>query len=152
MDNVTKRLATVAAESGLSIAVAESLTAGNLAAALGAAPGAGDWFRGGIVAYSRAVKHDLLKVPPGPVVCEAAARAMADGVRSLLEADLAVAVTGAGGPDPQDREPPGSVWFAVATVDGTVATHRQFDGPPEQVLEHTVDHALALLLAAAQGR
>ncbi|MEV6279393.1 CinA family protein [Nocardia sp. NPDC051832] len=152
MNAVTERLAALAADSALTIAVAESLTAGNLAAALGAAPGSADWFRGGIVAYSRTVKHDLLKVPPGPVVCEPAAKAMADGARTLLDATLAVAVTGAGGPDPQDGEPAGSVWFAVATPDETTAVHQHFDGTPEEVLDQTISVALDLLLAAATAR
>ncbi|WP_194820054.1 CinA family protein [Nocardia sp. XZ_19_385] len=152
MNAVTEQLAALAADSDLTVAVAESLTAGNLAAALGAAPDSGDWFRGGIVAYSRTVKHDLLKVPLGPVVSEPAAKAMADGARTLLDATLAVAVTGAGGPDPQDGEPPGSVWFAVSTPAETTATHHQFDGKPEEVLNQTITHALDLLLAAAKAR
>ncbi|GAB2663766.1 CinA family protein [Nocardia goodfellowii] len=150
MNAVTEHLAALAADSGLTIAVAESLTAGNLAAALGAAPDSGAWFRGGIVAYSATVKHDLLKVPPGPVVSEPAARAMADNTRTLLDATLVVAVTGAGGPDSQDGEPPGSVWFAISTPDGTSATHRQFDGEPGEVLDQTVTLALDLLLEAAK--
>ena len=60
------------------------------------ASGASEWFRGGIVAYSRAVKHDLLDVPRGPVVSEAAAVAMAGGACRLLGADVAIAVTGSG--------------------------------------------------------
>lgn len=50
-------------------------------------------------AYASDVKHELLTVPLGPVVSAQAAAAMADGVRRLLRADVAVAVTGAGGPD-----------------------------------------------------
>jgi len=149
-DSLAEELAEIATRAHLSIAVAESLTAGNLAAALGAASDAGEWFRGGIVAYSRHVKHHVLDVPPGPVVCEAAADAMAAGVKKMMDATLAVAVTGAGGPDPQDGHEPGSVWFSVATDEACVASHHQFDGDPERVLEQTVEHALGLLLAAAE--
>lgn len=149
-DSLAEELAEIAMRAHLTIAVAESLTAGNLAAALGAASNAGDWFRGGIVAYSRHVKHHVLDVPPGPVVCEAAAEAMAVGVKKMMDATLAVAVTGAGGPDPQDGHEPGSVWFSVATDNACVASHHQFDGAPERVLEQTVEHALALLLTAAR--
>src|SRR5690606_18503376 len=88
-----EQLADIASRAGLQIAVAESLTAGNLAAALGAAPNAGEWFRGGVVAYSRHVKHHVLDVPPGPVVCEDAAEAMAAGVKKMMDATLTVAVT-----------------------------------------------------------
>ncbi|WP_040794105.1 CinA family protein [Nocardia higoensis] len=148
-DSLAEELADIATRTGLQIAVAESLTAGNLAAALGAAPNAGEWFRGGIVAYSRHVKHHVLDVPPGPVVCEAAAESMASGVAKMMDATLAVAVTGAGGPDPQDGHEPGSVWFAVATDESCEASHRKFDGEPEDVLAQTVEHALRLLLTTA---
>jgi nicotinamide-nucleotide amidase len=95
------------------LAAAESLTGGLLASAFARASGAGEWFRGGIVAYSSEVKYDLLDVPGCPVVGEAAAAAMARGAGRMLEADVAVAVTGVGGPDSQDGEPPGTVWVAT---------------------------------------
>lgn len=150
MSTVADEIAALATRNGLTIAVAESLTAGHLAAALGAAPEAADWFRGGVVAYSRHVKHRVLGVPEGPVVCETAAAAMAVGVAALMGADLAVAVTGAGGPDPQDGHPPGSVWFAVAGRSTRSAVHHRFDGSPEEVIDRTVEHALRLLLTAAE--
>ena len=87
---------------GRTLAVAESLTGGLLASAFARASGSSEWFRGGIVAYSSAVKYDLLDVPGGPVVSEAAAVAMARAAGRLLNADVAVAVTGVGGPDPHD--------------------------------------------------
>ena len=99
--------------SGRTLAVAESLTGGLLASAFARASGSSEWFRGGIVAYSSVVKYDLLDVPRGPVVSEVAAVAMARGAGRLLEADVAVAVTGVGGPDPQDGEPNGTVWVAT---------------------------------------
>jgi len=95
--------------SGRTLAVAESLTGGLLASVFARASGSSEWFRGGVVAYSSAVKHDLLDVPEGPVVSAAAARAMASGAGRLLGADVAVAVTGVGGPGQQDGEPPGTV-------------------------------------------
>ncbi len=72
---------------GLSLAVAESATGGLVAARITSVPGASDVFRGGVVSYASAVKHDLLGVPAGPVVSARAAEAMADGVRRLLGAD-----------------------------------------------------------------
>jgi nicotinamide mononucleotide (NMN) deamidase PncC len=106
--------------SGRTLAVAESLTGGLLSSAFARASGSGEWFRGGIVAYSSAVKYDLLDVPGGPVVSETAAVAMARGAGRLLEADVAVAVTGVGGPDPRTTSlpapygsPPGLISWAV---------------------------------------
>ncbi|MGY2063556.1 CinA family protein [Nocardia gipuzkoensis] len=133
---------------GLSVAVAESLTSGRISSILGAAPSSGDWFRGGVVAYSTEVKRLVLGVPDCPPVCRETAEAMATGVRALLRADIAVAVTGAGGPDPQGGEPPGSVWFAVASDSELETVHRQFSGEPHEIVAWTGEYALELLWRA----
>lgn len=130
------------------VAVAESLTGGLVSSALAKAPGASDWFRGGLVAYSSAVKHDVLGVPPGPVVTAEAAEAMARGARRLLSADVAAAVTGVGGPDEQDGRAPGTVFVAVATAEGCRAEEYHLMGDPGKVCADAVTATLALLLAA----
>jgi PncC family amidohydrolase len=124
-------VAALMVERGLSLAVAESLTGGLVAARLVNVPGASGWFRGGVVAYSSDVKRSLLGVPEGPVVSEPAARAMAGGVRSRLGADIGLAVTGVAGPDPQDGERPGTVYLAVAGLD---ALPGRADGGDQVVL------------------
>jgi nicotinamide-nucleotide amidase len=133
------------AAKGLRVAVAESLTGGLLASRFARLEGASDWFRGGLVAYASEVKRDVLGVGPIPVVTEQAALEMAAGAKKLLDADVTVAVTGVGGPDPQDGVPAGTVWIAV-DVDGQgrAELHR-FDGGPEDVIEATCDAALAQL-------
>lgn len=148
-DDLIERLADTASERGLTLGCAESLTAGTLAARLGAAKGSSEWFRGGIVAYSREVKHGLLDVPEGPVVSDTAVRVMAESTARLLDAGIVVAVSGAGGPDPQDGRPPGTVCFATTGPDGTRSEEQHFDGDPEKVLAQTVRHALALLVDRA---
>ena len=129
-----------------SIAVAESLTGGMVTSTLAAAPGASRWFRGGVVAYARDVKHELLDVPPGPVVSAQAARAMAEGVRRLLKADVAVALTGAAGPDGQDAQPPGTVFLGLCAETGNHIEHHCFErDDPAQVCAEAVTRALQLL-------
>lgn len=127
------------------MAVAESLTGGNIARELAAAPDAMSWFRGGLVAYSPEVKHQVLGVPAGPVVTEGAGRAMAGGVARLLDADLTVAVTGVGGPGPQEGQPAGTVWFAVDSPVGDRSELCHFDGGPEEIVAATTRAALQLL-------
>jgi nicotinamide-nucleotide amidase len=128
------------------VAVAESLTGGMVASALAAAPQSSRWFRGGVVAYASDVKHELLNVPPGPVVSAQAVRAMADGVRQLLKADVAVALTGAAGPDGQDDQPPGTVFFGLSDETGTHVEHRYFDRKdPAEVCAEATAGALRLL-------
>lgn len=146
------RVAELAAAHGVTVAVAESLTGGMIASSLAEAPGASDWFRGGVVAYASDVKHELLDVPPGPVVSAPAAAAMAQGARRLLRADVAVAVTGAGGPDPQDGQPAGTVFLALADDAGTHVEHRRFSGSdPSQVCADTTADALRLLVLRITG-
>lgn len=138
-------------ERGWTLATAESLTGGTIATVLTAGPGAGDWFRGSVVAYSPEVKFDLLGVPRGPVVTEECATLMARSTARLLGADLCVAVTGVGGPEPDEGEEPGTVWLAVTTPDGVWTEKLVVDGDPAQVLTRTSAHALALVRQVAGG-
>jgi competence/damage-inducible protein CinA-like protein len=104
---------------GLTLAVAESVTGGLVTARLTDVPGASDVLRGGVVAYASDVKYDLLDVPAGPVVSEEAARAMAEGVRRALGADVGLGVTGVAGPELQEGLPVGTVFCGLA-LDGDV--------------------------------
>jgi nicotinamide-nucleotide amidase len=115
------------------IAAAESVTGGMLSNFLAEAPKASEWFRGGVVAYSSSVKHELLHVRSGPVVSEGAALDMAHGVAQLLDAAVGLGVTGVGGPDPQDGQPPGTVWIAVHTDGTTTAELVGLEGDPEEI-------------------
>lgn len=128
------------------IAVVESLTGGLICSDLAASPGSSDWFRGGVVAYDRSTKHGVLGVPDGPVVAEPAVRAMVERAATMLGADLTVAISGAGGPDPQDDQPPGTVWFAVADRGSTETWCRQFPGDPPEILHATRIGALRALV------
>ncbi|HZM54194.1 MAG TPA: competence/damage-inducible protein A [Acidimicrobiales bacterium] len=99
---------------GLTVGLAESLTGGLAASRLVNVPGASRWFRGSVVSYASEVKFSVLGVPEGPVVSEEAARAMADGARRVLGADVGLSITGVAGPDPQDDQPPGTVFVGLA--------------------------------------
>jgi nicotinamide-nucleotide amidase len=127
------------------VAVAESLTGGLLCSRFARQKGASDWFRGGVVGYARMTKERLLGIGDAPVVSEAAARSMAENVADLLSADVAIAVTGVGGPDPEDGIPPGTVWIAMYSLGETEAHLVRFDGDPTAVCNQTCDAAEALL-------
>lgn len=142
------RIAAAAQERGFTVAVAESLTSGAIASRLGEAEEASVWFRGAVVAYASEVKFDVLGVTPGPVVTAETAEQMATGVRGLLGADWAVAVTGAGGPGPQEGKPAGTVYFAVAGPDHTSVHHRELQGDPAEVVAETVAVTLGALWEA----
>jgi nicotinamide-nucleotide amidase len=95
------------------VAVAESVTGGLVAARLTGRPGSSAVVRGSVVAYAAEVKADVLGVPEGPVVTEEAAAAMAEGAARVLGADAAVATTGVAGPDTAVGVPTGTVCLAT---------------------------------------
>ena len=122
-DNMESVVLGLLAEQGLTLGLAESLTGGMISARLCDIPGASKSFRGSIVSYASDVKFDLLGVPEGPVVSEAAVIAMVQGACRVLKTSVGIAVTGVAGPDSQDGEEPGTVWMATL-VDGEVVTQR----------------------------
>lgn len=144
--DTAEKVAKLAEEAGRTVATAESLTSGLIAQRLGSSPAASTWFRGGLVSYHDEVKHGVLGVDEGPVVTAKAARQMALGVAKLLSADLAVSTTGAGGPDPQDDQPPGTVFIGIRSRDRDHVRECHFDGDPEDVVQRATQAALELLL------
>lgn len=104
---------------GETLATAESLTGGLVAATIVDVPGASAVFRGGLVAYATELKAALVGVPNdllkarGPVDPDVA-RALARGARERCGADWGLATTGVAGPDPQDGHPVGRVYVAVS--------------------------------------
>ena len=149
---VVEALAALATQHDFRIGVAESLTSGQLAAALGTGSDAADWFRGGLVAYAAQVKFDVLGVTPGPVVTAECARQMARGASRLLGADAVVATTGVGGPEPEEGEPPGTVYVATLVRGHASGLRLDLPGDPPQVLRQTRAHALDVLLDAMRAR
>jgi nicotinamide-nucleotide amidase len=136
---------------GHTVAVAESLTGGLVAAALTDVPGASLAFRGGVVAYATELKAALLGVDEimlaryGAVYPPVAA-AMAEGVRTRLGATYGVATTGVAGPEPSDGQPVGTAHIAVSAADDTVVRTIALAGDRQEIRRLTVEHALGLLL------
>ena len=136
---------------GLTLGLAESLTGGLIASRICDIPGASAVFRGAIVSYASEVKFEVLGVPEGPVVSEAAVRAMAEGAARVLGADCAIAVTGVAGPAAQDGEEPGVVWMATLVDGEVVATRAKFPfdrNRTRQFTTITVMNALRMRLLA----
>ena len=135
---------------GRTVAVAESLTAGLVGAALTEVPGASAVFRGGVQVYATDLKATLAGVPEQVLaehgaVSEQTAVAMAEGVRARLGADHGLALTGVAGPDEQEGHPPGTVVVAVAGPDGTSVRRVRLPGDRARVRLLAVTAGLDLL-------
>jgi nicotinamide-nucleotide amidase len=140
---------------GETVAVAESLTGGLLAAALVEAPGASATFRGGLVVYATDLKASLGGVPAalladrGPVDPDVA-RHLATGARDRCRADWGLATTGVAGPDSQGGKPPGTVWIGLAGPPGAEAYLLSLSGSRREITDMAVAGALRLLRQAIE--
>jgi nicotinamide-nucleotide amidase len=138
-------------ERGRTLAVAESLTGGLLAATLVEIPGVSAVFRGGLVVYATDLKNVLAGVPKelldrrGPVDPDVAL-ALAAGARERCVADWGLATTGVAGPDPQDGKPVGLVYVAAAGPDGSAVRELLLHGSRAQIRAETVATVLGLLI------
>lgn len=150
------RLLTVRGET---VAVAESLTGGLVAAELTAVPGASKAFRGSVTAYATELKHRMLGVDAGLLAQRGAvdpqvAAQMAAGVRKALGADWGIATTGVAGPDPQDGQPVGTVFVALdgpvgpdsGSAGGGKVQSLRLNGDRAEIRMESVRSVLALLL------
>ena len=141
---------------GLTLAAAESCTGGLTAKRLTDVPGASAVFLGGVVSYTNGVKERALGVPhdmleeygavSGPV-----ARAMAEGVRHLTGADLALSVTGVAGPDRDDRgHDVGTVYIALSAQNETTVQLLHLSGDRSAIRAAAADEMFRMLLAYIQ--
>ncbi|MEV7685148.1 CinA family protein [Streptomyces bungoensis] len=149
---------------GQTLAVAESLTGGLVAAEITAVPGASKVLRGSVTAYATELKHQLLAVDAdllarhGAVDPQVAAQ-MAAGVRTALKADWGIATTGVAGPDPQDGKPVGTVYVAVdgppdtrpGSAGGGKVEALRLNGSRAEIRMESVRSVLALLLKELAG-
>ncbi len=135
------------------VATAESLTGGLVAAALTDVPGSSAAVRGGVVAYLHEVKVSLLGVDAGLLAGRGAvdpqvAEQMASGVRDRLGATYGLATTGVAGPDPSDGKPVGTVFVAVAGPRTSRVQALRLSGSRSEIRADSVQAVLVLLAQA----
>lgn len=137
-------------ESDQSLAVAESLTGGMVAAELTAVPGASLSFRGSVTAYATEIKHRVLGVDAGLLAAEGAVNAqvaaeMAAGVRRVMGASWGIATTGVAGPQPQDGQPVGTVFVAVDGPGSRKTLRLRLNGSRAEIRRESARTVLELL-------
>lgn len=138
------------AESDQTLAVAESLTGGMVAAELTAVPGASRSFRGSVTAYATEIKHLVLGVDAGLLAAEGAVNAqvaagMAAGVRRVMGASWGISTTGVAGPEPQDGQPVGTVFVAVDGPGGGKTVRLRLKGSRAEIRRESARTVLRLL-------
>ncbi|HEU4905913.1 MAG TPA: competence/damage-inducible protein A [Solirubrobacterales bacterium] len=143
---------------GRTLALAESCSAGLLAARITNLPGASVYFAGGVIAYSNEAKAELLGVDPALIEAHGAvspevAEAMSRGALERFGADVAISITGIAGPDGGSEEKPvGYVCFDARLADGaTIARRPVIPGGRDDIRERSALVAMHLLRALLDG-
>lgn len=138
--------------SGKTLASAESITGGGIGAALTDISGASDVYKGGVICYTNAVKIRMLGVSDAILaekgaICSEVALQMASGVKTLIEADVAIAVTGLAGPGGDEfGNPVGTVYIGYADGSSVDVRKFRFRGDRARVRQQTIAAALQLIL------
>jgi len=141
---------------GSTLATAESLTGGRLAAAVTSVPGASVSYLGGFVTYATELKEALLGVPHElveqyGVVSGECARAMATGCRAVTGATYALATTGVAGPDPQEGKPVGTVFVGLSGPEGETVLTMELVGDRHRIRDRACREALSALCGILRG-
>ena len=149
--SLEKKVGELLKKSNKTIATAESITGGQIAANLVSVAGASAYYKGSIIAYSAETKVSLLNVSletikTHTVVSEQVALEMARGAREKLQTNYAIAVTGNAGPttDKTDKSI-GVVFIAFVSKEKEIVQEFNFGQPREKVINRTVSKALEIL-------
>lgn len=140
---------------GKSVSTAESCTGGNIAHKITLVPGSSAYYKGGVVAYANEVKSGLLGVCQSSImehgaVSRSVVEQMAEGVRTLAGADLAVATSGVAGPGGGTPEKPvGTVWIAATNGKSVLSECFHFEGGRAEIIEKTTEKAIFLVKSIA---
>ena len=142
--NPFQQLHDLCVEKKVSIATAESCTAGFLAAKITSIAGASSFFKGGIIAYQNDIKIDHLGVSKSVIkekteVCSEVVQQMAQGVRNKFSADFSVATSGYAGPTGgSELNPIGTVFIAISSKEKTISKRFVFLGDRESIVSQSV--------------
>lgn len=144
-------------QKGLTLAVAESCTAGLVEAQICDIAGCSKYLMGGVVCYSNYSKEKLLGIPREGLekhgaVSNWTARAMAENVRNIMNADLGLSITGVAGPTFSDNKPIGTVYIALATPEGTHCREYKMPGRRMAIRQGSVNASLKMIRHYLQGK
>ncbi|MEA5257929.1 CinA family protein [Arcicella aquatica] len=137
----------------LTIAFAESATAGRAAAEYSMVEDSGKLLKGGLVCYDACLKETILGVPAEMIkkyTPESAevTKELAHRLKSLIDADVQVAITGltSSGGSETLQKPVGTMFIHLVTKDKSIGIKEIFKGSPEEIVMQTIDQVAQLLL------
>ena len=148
---ISREISELMWKDGITLATAESCTAGNLAAAITAIPGSSHYYKGGVVAYANQVKENLLNVNTATietygVVSEETVCEMVRGAMETLKTDYAIATSGVAGPGGGTHElPVGTIWIAAGSRNKIVTMKLEGDDGRDQNIAKATNSALHLI-------
>ena len=148
---ISREISELMWKDGITLATAESCTAGNLAAAITAIPGSSHYYKGGVVAYANQVKENLLNVNTATietygVVSEETVCEMVRGAMETLKTDYAIATSGVAGPGGGTHElPVGTIWIAAGSRNKIVTMKLEGDDGRDQNIAKATNSALHLV-------
>ena len=148
---ISREISELMWKDGITLATAESCTAGNLAAAITAIPGSSHYYKGGVVAYANQVKENLLNVNTATietygVVSEGTVCEMVRGAMETLKTDYAIATSGVAGPGGGTHElPVGTIWIAAGSRNKIVTMKLEGDDGRDQNIAKATNSALHLV-------
>ena len=139
-------------EKNLTLAVAESLTGGLVAASLTEIPGASKVFKGSITAYADEIKQNVLNVNKETIlkftsISEQVALEMAINVRTIMKSDIGISTTGVAGPEKSAGFAPGLVFVAISIGDHNMCQKLEITGDRSKIRNQTVHEILQLTLS-----
>jgi nicotinamide-nucleotide amidase len=130
----------------LTIAFAESATAGRLASEFSLTPDSGAVLKGGLVCYDACVKEDILLIPKSYIEeftpeSPEVTKELALRLRKFMESDVQVAVTGLPSPGGSEspQKPVGTMFIHLLIKESSIAVHKVFEGSPEEIILMTID-------------
>ena len=138
-------------EKGVSVVVAESCTAGLIASKLASLPGSSSYFKGGVIAYQNEIKSKVLGVSQSIIdekteVSDEVVAQMAEGVLKKFDSDFAIATSGYAGPTGgTNKNPIGTIFIAIASEVGVVASRFFFLGSRQSIVSQAYKVSLNLL-------
>ena len=133
------------------LSVAESCSGGKIASKITSLPGASSYFKGGAIAYTDEVKHDLLGVSKDLInkhssVSEEVAKVMSNNCCKIFQSDFAISTTGYAGPNTgNSKHPLGTVFIAITSPKLTNVSKYQFSGDRESVISQVLEKSLNLI-------